>query len=261
MKKNILIVNLIIAILIFASLRSTFALAISQNASNSATTGSPLDQKINELKDRIASRVAQLNLVEKRGILGTVTDSSDTQITLSDLLGNVRFIDIDELTKFSSPSAGNSFGISDIKKGQMLGILGLYNKESQRILARFVDVEDIPEIVHGAVSAIDDKNYTITVSTKSGENVKVDIETTTKTFSYSKNTDLVSSGFSKITNDEHIIVVGFPDIKNNKLLIGSRIIVFPDIPKDPTIPQQALSPDKSVTPSTGSGTKLVPIVK
>ena len=77
-------------------------------------------------------------LVEKRGIIGTVTDSSDTQITVTDIAGNIRFVDVDELTKFYS-SDSKTFGISDIKNGMTIGVLGLYNKQSRRILAREVN--------------------------------------------------------------------------------------------------------------------------
>src|SRR3990167_5837024 len=108
-----------------------------------AATPTP-ENKNQEIKDQlisnIASRVAQLNLVEKRGIIGKVTEATNTQITLSDIKGDTRFVDVDELTKFSSPNAKGTFGISDITKDATVGILGLYNKESRRILARFVNV-------------------------------------------------------------------------------------------------------------------------
>src|SRR3989344_7962603 len=103
-------------------------------------------QQINALTNKIASRVAQLKLVEKRGVIGKVTDVSNTQITLSDMSGNTRFVDVDEFTKFKSDS--KSFGISDIEKGQKIGALGLYNKQSRRILARFVEVLQIPDFIH-----------------------------------------------------------------------------------------------------------------
>src|SRR4051812_13053821 len=83
-----------------------------------------LNDQISELKDKIASRVSELNLVEHRGMIGVVTDVSGNKITLKDVAGNVRFVDVDEITKFSSAS-NSSFGISDIKKGVRLNILGL----------------------------------------------------------------------------------------------------------------------------------------
>ena len=102
-----------------------------------------ISDKVDALKDKVASRVAQLNLVERRGIIGIVEDVSDTQITIIDLNDKTRIIDVDELTKFSSED-DNSFGISDIKKGSKISALGLYNKESRRLLARFVNEKNIP---------------------------------------------------------------------------------------------------------------------
>jgi hypothetical protein len=51
-----------------------------------------LNSQINELKEKIASRVSELNLVEKRGLIGTVTEVKGNQLTLSDTAGNTRFV-------------------------------------------------------------------------------------------------------------------------------------------------------------------------
>lgn len=187
---------------------------------------------INELKDRIASRVAQLKLVERRGIIGTVTDVSDTQITIADIQQNTRFIDVDEITKFSSPSAEDAFGISDISKGSKIGALGLYNKQSRRLLARFVDVLVLPKSVSGVISNKDEENFTITVNTPDNKKIILDIEKTTKTSSYTKSEGLTKSGFSKIKGDERIIVMGFTDLEDKNRLVASRILVFPDLPQN-----------------------------
>ena len=84
-----------------------------------AATPTPED-KIRELRDQlitnIASRVAQLKLVEKRGIIGKVISVTSTQITVADVHGVTRFVDVDELTKFSSPASKAAYGISDIAK-------------------------------------------------------------------------------------------------------------------------------------------------
>lgn len=228
-----------------------------------STTPMVNSEAINELKERIASRVAQLKLVERRGIIGTVTDLSDTQISLSDLQNNTRFVDVDELTKFASPSAKDSFGISDLSKGVKLGVLGLYNKQSRRTLARFIDVLSLPVSIHGAVGEIDNKNYTLTVFTENDEQKIIDVENTTRTLAYTKGSGLLRAGFSKIKEQENIIIIGFTDIKNKNRIIASRILLFPEIPKNPkiTIPEKALIPEETTIPSTGSGKKLTPITR
>ena len=218
-------------------------------------------QEINNLKDRIASRVAQMNLVEKRGIIGTVTDVKNTQITLTDKNGDTRYVDVDELTKFASPSAKGSFGISDITKGSILGILGRYNKDSKRILARFVDVLVNPRILSGAIKKIDTENFMFTLITPDQKEFLIDNQIITKTYIHTKDNNLIKSGFSKLQHAERVFVIGFPDKNDPNKIIASRILRFPDIKSNPLIPASKLqSQDANITPSTGSGVKLMPII-
>ncbi len=244
MKKNLLFLLLAIG---YSLLVGTTHAATAAPTPTNAT-----DQIKQDLINNIASKVAQLKLVEKRGIVGTVSDVSNTQITLSDLAGRIRFVDVDELTKFSSPNAKGPFGISDISKGDTLEVLGLYNKESRRLLGRFVNVISLPTIIHGVIIAIDSKNFNFSVATDNNKLTSVDIETTTKILSYTKDAGLARLGFSKVKENENIIIVG-----------KAQIYIFPDIPKNPniTVAQEALSPNQTITPSTGSGKKLTPIVK
>lgn len=183
-----------------------------------------------QLITNIASRVAQLKLVEKRGIVGTVTSATNTQITLTDLENNTRFVDVDELTKFSSPKSKGAYGISDITKDATLGVLGLYNKESRRLLARFITVVSMPEVVSGGVISIDDKNFTVDVLTIEGKKLTTDIEFSTTTHSYTPLSGYIRSGFSKIKEGYSIIVTGSVDSKNDNKITATRVVIFPEIP-------------------------------
>lgn len=221
-------------------------------------TTSSIQDQVDALKNKIASKVAELKLVEKRGIIGTVTDSSDTQITLSDTKGNIRFVDVDELTKFYS--SDDSFGISDVKKNMTIGVLGLYNKESRRILAREVnDIPTPPKIIYGGIGVIDNKNFEVTVVKENGAKVVVKVEDITKTYSYSSDT-LAKSGFSKMQETQTIMVIGFPDKQDPNKLLATRIFIFPEIDIASRINLgEAINP--TIPPSTGSGKKLFPIKK
>jgi hypothetical protein len=203
-----------------------------------AATPMPED-KTTQIQDQlitnIASRVAQLKLVEKRGIIGKVTDATNTQITVTDSQDNTRFIDVDELTKFSNPGDAGSFGISDITKDMTVGILGLYNKESRRILARFVSVISTPIIIHGGISGKDISDYSLTVTTDEGKQMIIDIENLTRTYSYTQEDGLLKSGFSKIKENASVIVTGAINKTDPNRLTASRITFFPEIPSSPKI--------------------------
>ena len=116
-----------------------------------------------------------------------------------------------------------------------LGILGLYNKESRRILARFVEVINIPFIIHGAVAAIDGENFSINIVTDVGKQITVDIENLTRTHSYTQNSGYARSGFSKIKENFNIVVRGVLDIKDKNRMTATRVIFFPEIPASPKI--------------------------
>jgi hypothetical protein len=213
---------------------------------------------LEKLGNEIASKTVQLNLVEKKGIIGTVTDSSNVQITLNDINNNTRFVDVDELTKFSS-DANASFGISDVKKGMSLGVLGLYNKQSRRILARSIDVQtSFPTIIFGEISAIDKVKYELTVVKENGGKTVVEIQDITKSYTFLTG-NLTKSGFSKIQIMQTISVTGFPDRQDLNKILASQIITLPDIQLNYNL---NLAPSAGIIPpSTGSGVKIYPIKK
>src|SRR3989344_3553663 len=117
----------IILVTLLLGTSTAMALAVETPTPSTAPTktlpGDTLTKEITNLKEKIASRVAELKLVEKRGIIGIVSEVKDTQFTLTDSKGDTRFVDVDELTKFSGTDSKSTFGISDIKKGMSLAIL------------------------------------------------------------------------------------------------------------------------------------------
>lgn len=250
--------------LAYASITATPEVSPTSTASKSADT-SIIDQQINKLKDQIASRVAQLKLVEKRGVIGTVTEVSGNQLTLNDIQGNTRIITVDELTKFNSPDS-KSFGLSDITKGTTIGVLGLYNKEARQLLARDINPVAFPQIISGIVAAVDKQNYLIHVATIDIPDVPTDIETFTKTYVYTAADGEKKAGFSKIAQGERITIIGFYDKNKKTHILASRIILLPEVTVNPkiTLPnanQSESSPSATITlpPSVGSGKKLYPL--
>lgn len=241
MKKIVIFINIIFLSLLFC--KPLYALtSATPSVSPLPSEASALNQ-INKLKDRIASRVAQLKLVEKRGVVGVVTDSSNTQITISELDNTIKFIDVDEITKFASPSAKESFGISDIKQGQHVSILGNYNKQSRRILARFITVITKPQTIKGIIKDADNKNFTVTIISSDKEYV-IDVEDTTRTQAYTKKGGQQRSGFSKIQIGQIALITGTLKQNEPNRISAFRILILPELTQNDT-----LSPNISTTPS------------
>lgn len=208
---------------------------------------SMIDQQINTLKEKIASQVAQMKLVEKRGVLGSVSESSNNQITMTDIQGNTRFIDVDELTKFSS-STNKTFGFADITKGMKIGVLGNYNKESKRILARFITVKNYPTVLSGVLVSTDTKNLYFHIATESSKDTLIDIETTSKMYLVTKTSGIQKVGFSKIKPGARVFVIGAPDKKVPSMIVASSFYALTDIPVNPKL--ASLAPTTILSPTT-----------
>lgn len=259
MNKFTLLIGLLVSSLVFSA--KAYALtptpaakAISPTVSQ--TTNENISNQINQLKDKIASRVSELNLVEKRGVIGTVTDVSSSKITLTDNTGSTKQIDVDEITKFSSSLVKGTFGLSDITKGTKISVLGLYNKQTKRILARFVRTSIDPIFVTGAIATTDPKLIMLSLKTTEGKSAKIDVVPTTKISSYTK-TGLVSKlTFLSLNIGDRVIVIGYPDKKDTSLTVASRLIVLPDVPKDPNIDIEIPSPTVAPTVALPAARKL-----
>lgn len=250
-----LLIVLLLTILNITSAKAVSPTTTPKNAATDSANPTNIDV-ISDLKERIASRVAQLQLVERRGIIGKTQSITTTQLTISDVKSDLRLIDVDELTRFASPSAKESFGISDITKGTTVSVLGLYNKQSRRLLARFVEVIALPEWIYGTVSKTSVKEFTVTVLTEKEEKL-VDIERVTRTSIYTKEGGTKKAGFSKIEQGQRIMVVGFSNPKEKNRITASRIIVFPDLPTNPKIDipkqiQQKPTPTPETTPKSST---------
>jgi hypothetical protein len=264
MKKITLILSTFICLLVFTQQAFALTTKVTPTAAAVNTTANEkLDQQINQLKEKIASRVSELNLVEKRGIIGTVTEEKANQITMTDMAGNVRFADVDEITKFSS-TGSKGFGLSDLTKGTKISILGIYNKQSQRILARFINTYTSPQYYTGTITAIDAKNYRFTMATSDQKQIVADVDTSSKISSYNATDGLVKYGFSKINTGDRVRIVGNPSKTDANLFTTSRVIDYLGIPKDPSVSaapaaaaQSAVTP--TAAPTAAGNKKLNPI--
>lgn len=258
MKNYIFIITILILTAVSPSL--AYALTPAPTSANSQVK-EKLDEQINELKEKIASRVSELNLVEKRGVIATVSEVKGNQITMTDVQGNTRFADVDELTKFSS-AATKSFGLSDLTKGSMISIVGNYNKQSKRILARFVNAYTSPTFYTGTISQINAKDFQITILTKEQKPVGVDINPPTRLTSYTLANGITRLGFAKLTVGDRVLVVGAPSKTLPNMLAATRIIVYADSMKDTTVvttspTSAATSP--TVLPSAAGNKNLNPV--
>jgi uncharacterized protein YdcH (DUF465 family) len=252
------LITLIIIFFLGLSLCVDTTYAISPTSTTDQTTTRKLDKQINQLKDKIASRVSELNLVEKRGIIGAVTEAKSNQITITDLTGTPRFVDVDEITKFSS-SSNKALGISDLTKGTKISVLGTYNKQSKRILARFINTHAFPTRYIGIIADIDTKNRQFTLITEKNQNVKIDVENATKISAYASDDTTTKLVFSKLKAGDTVFLIGYPDKKETTMLVADRIIALQNMQKNPNIVVAQPTTAPTIEPTAVGAKSIKPI--
>lgn len=211
-----------IAILLIISCQLLIASCATAYAQEKATPAASTKSKIDEIKEKIASTVAQLNLVSKRVFVGDITKLEKSVIAI-ERDGQAKIIDVDELTKYNK-----DLTFSDLEIGDSLVAIGIYNKETRRLLARFVFVKILPIQISGVVREVDIKGGTISVEDKKRNTIfTVDIEKSTKTTNYTKAEGITKSGLSKIEIGQRAHIHGLPSKDEENRITATRILLLP----------------------------------
>ena len=192
-----------------------------------AATPSATSQKIEDLKDRLATKVAELRQTSRKAIYGTVKSTSITSFVVETKTKDVKIELTDEI-KVIQYLKGKRTALTpeDIAKGDLVSVFGDYDTTLDLLKATFVLIQSPgPERISGTVTSRDDKEYTLTIKNSQGVTYIVDIEKSTKTLLWDREKKaLVKSGFSKIVAGNVVHIVGFPVPKKELRISAERIL-------------------------------------
>ena len=201
---------------------SLFSVAFAAPSTPSATT-----QKIEDLKERIATKVAQLKTTQRRAVYGTVKAASITSFTVETLTRDLKIELTDDITVIQYLKGKRTvLTPEDISKGDAVVVFGQFDTTLDLLTARIVFIQGaLPEHVAGTVTDRNDKEFTLTVTTPQGQAVIIDIEKTTKTILWDREKkELVKSGFSTITTGSIVHIMGTPVPKQEHRISADRIL-------------------------------------
>jgi len=203
-----------------------------QPTSASATVIEKL-KKIEVLKEKIATKVAELRENEKGAIFGAVKKIDKSNITIENTRGDQVVAYSEDTVVYSFKSGSRQeIKVSTLKEKDPVTIFGYYDQSKTNFSAKYIYLEDLPLHIRGKVSDIDKSNFTITVKEKEG-NVVVDVETSTKTSLYDRNKKaFIAAGFSKIKVGDtvHIIAIANPKMQDRVSAKKLYVISFPNQP-------------------------------
>lgn len=201
---------------------SLFSVVFAATASTSATT-----QKIEDLKDRLATKVAQLKTTQRRAIYGTVKTVSITSFTVETPTGDLKIELTDDIKVIQYLKGKRTvLALEDIAKGDTVVVFGQFDTTLDLLTARVVFIQGVlPQYAAGAVSGRNDKEFILTITTPENQIYTIDIEKTTKTLLWDKvKKELVKSSFSKIATGSAIHVMGQAVPKKELRISADRIL-------------------------------------
>lgn len=217
-----------------------------------AATATPSSEKLENLKDRLASAASQLQQSQKRAIYGTVKSTSVSTITVETATKDVKIELTDEI-KVAQIIKGKRTDLTtdDIEKGDVVTVFGDYDSTLDLLKAKLIFIQAAPpERMYGVVSDVDKKNYTITVTTPEEKSIIVDIETTTKNALWDKTSGTAKGAFSKYTPGDTVFVLATSDPKVKDRVSAIRVLDIGNLsgatPTPTPAPTKAASPSATV---------------
>jgi hypothetical protein len=210
-------------LLIFSALlftTSVCAATATATPTATTTTGTTPDaqQKLDKLKDRLASAATELRQSQKRAIFGTVKATSVSTITVSTKTNDMKIELTDTISVFQIIKGKRTALTTDlVSRGDDVVVFGDYDTNLDILKAKVIVIQDtLPERISGVITAVSKKDYTITITTQAGQSYIVDFETTTKNFVWARDKGVEKSGFSllHVGDTIHVLETPAPKIAN-----------------------------------------------
>lgn len=195
-----------------------------------STPSAQEEKKIDELKEKIASKVAEIQNENNFGICGYIESIKDNLMNINNDLGETYKIKTDDvITKYYQvvDNKREEMDAKEIQEGDFIIVTGI--TDGNQVEANNIYKDENFLIQSGQVIEINKDEYWIKINTLEKEAIILDIETYSKKFLLNiKDYQLENIGFSKIKEGDSIIFV-IKKITNKKISRTSAIkmIIIP----------------------------------
>lgn len=229
MKKYIIgffaIILLLLQTVVFAQTKDS-----STSAQQISPTQSVEEKDIQNLKEKIATKVAEFREKNNKAVSGFVTNITGSTLTIKDENDTEYEIKPDQaLAKYYqiAGSQRNEIKFSDIKKGSFIIILGVANDKV--INANTIYIDEMFLVKSGKITEVDSTNFVLKVLSSDKVTYTLNIETTTKQQMINvKTLEVERAGFSKTKEGDTIhFVVKKTGIEKNNTYTAIKILIIP----------------------------------
>lgn len=188
-----------------------------------ATTST--QKRIEELKDRIATKVAELSQTQRRAIFGSVKAVSVSTATIETQTKDIKIELTDDIKIFQNiKGKRTALTTDDLAKGDVVSVFGDHDTTLDLLKAKVIFIQGaLPQQNSGKVTEINKTAFTLIIQPPEGPSVTVDIEKSTKTTIWDGKS-VVKGGFSKIAVGDTVHVVGSAVAKTENRISADRIL-------------------------------------
>lgn len=225
------------------------------NATPSATPKAPqatVSAQLEELKVRLATKVAELRSVVKRAMYGSVKTVSLTSATVETKTKDIK-IELTDDVIVSQMIAGKrtSLDLEKLEAKDTVTVFGTYDEALDLLKAQYIFIESAAQTARlsGIVADVDDAEFSLTVNTPEGRSITVDIEKTTKATAWTATGGIVKGGFSKIAVGDTVHIVGTSVPKKENRISASRVLDLGNITGAAVTATPTTAADQDATPS------------
>ena len=203
---------------------------------------------LDELKARLATKVAELRSVVKRAMFGTVKSVTLTSATVETKTKDIKIELTDDVMVTQILSGKRTtLPIEDLAAKDVITVFGTYDETLDLLKAQYIFIENPIATVRvaGTVADVDSEEFILTINTKEGRTLLVDIEKSTKTTAWTASGGIVKGGFSKIAVGDTLHVIGKPAAKEENRVSALRIVDLGNITLTASAPTATSSPTES----------------
>jgi len=184
--------------------------------------------KIEDLKDRLATKANELRVLSKKAVVGILKSVGVAQATIELPTKDIKIELVDDIPVIQYLKGKRTkLTVDDLDTGDPLVVFGTYDATLDILSAKYLFIQDAVQRYEkhltGTVTEIDSKKYTITMKAFEGQQVILDIESTTKT-NILNGDKQEKSGFSKITAGDRLVVYAVVEPKKTDLYSAIRIL-------------------------------------
>jgi hypothetical protein len=218
-----------------------------KNSTSSDTLKDKLKQ-IEILKDKIATKVAEIREKDKTAVYGKVKTIENDHLILTAGKTDYSITFAEDTIVYNFPEGVKTqTDLKKIKADNILTVFGYLSDKKENISAKYIYIEKPKINIVGIIKDKNAENFTLTVTSKDGEKT-IDIEKTTKTYVFDKTKKIfLKAGFTQLTKDDRVHILGTTG--NNDNTVSAEKIYSLNTKQLINTPNPSITPTASPTPT------------